>query len=125
MLSSDKNIQTISQLIAEIKRYVELRAECMRIDFVSKMATLLAATLLCGIVAALGMIAILLLSLWAVSFLEDYVGGETCAYALVAAFYLLAAFVIYLRRKTWIEAPVANFLGKLFLGDPDKPAPKQ
>lgn len=125
MLSSDKNIRTISQLIAEIKRYVELRAECMQIDLVSKMATLLAATLLCGIVAALGMIAILLLSFWAVSLLKDYVGGPTCAYALVAALYLLAAFVVYLKRKTWIEAPVANFLGRLFLGDTDDSSPKQ
>ena len=43
MFSSDNNIETISQLVIELKKYVELQKRSLQIDFVDKLSKLMAA----------------------------------------------------------------------------------
>lgn len=115
MLSSNQNIENISQLILEIKNYIELKSKSLQIDFVSKLTQLLTALLVGFILFMLITVAILFISMMVATALSPYVGGDAAGYAIVVAFYALFALLIYKKRHTWVEAPIANFLGHLFL----------
>ena len=119
MFSSDKNIEIISQLFAELKKYAELKGKCLQIDFVSKMTILLSALIVGAILFALSTIVILFLSYTAVLFLAKMMGSITWACFLVAL-----GVIVYAMRRRWIVNPLANFLGRLFLSDETEQADK-
>ena len=117
MFSSDRNIETISQLITEIKRYVELRAESFEIDIVRKLSQLVAALVLGAVLFMLACLAILFVSMMAAASLAPLLGSQAVAYAIVVAFYIILGLIIYYKRKSWIEFPLTAFLSHLFLED--------
>lgn len=119
MFSSDRNIETISQLIVEIKRYVELRAESLQIDIVSKMSRLFTAIILFVVLFMLSALAVMFMSMTAAAALASIVGGMATAYAIIVVVYIIIGIVIFCNRKKWIKAPIAGFLADLFLNDPD------
>lgn len=119
MLSSDRNIEHISQLIIELKHFTELRIESFQTDFVGKMTRLLAAFVVGAVLFMLLSIVAVFVSIMAATALSPYVGGEAAGYAVVVAFYVLLAVMFYKKRHTWVEAPIANFLGHLFLDGSD------
>lgn len=119
MFSSDRNIETLSQLIIELKRYAELRGKSLQISFVSKLTQLMAALIVGAALFLLAAIALLFVSMMAATALAPHVGGQATGYALIAALYLFLGILIYSKRRTWIESPIANFLGHLFLDDED------
>lgn len=120
MLSSDNNIDNISDLILEIKNYISIKSQCLQTDFVSKLTQLMTVLVLGAILFLLGAVAIIFISMMAAAFLSPYVGGEAESYAIIVVVYLLLASIIYSKRKTWIESPIANFLGHLFLNEKDR-----
>lgn len=117
MFSSDRNIETISQLITEIKRYVELRAESFEIDIVRKLSQLVAALVLGAVLFMLACLAILFVSMMAAASLAPLLRSQAVAYAIVVAFYIILGLIIYYKRKSWIEFPLTAFLAHLFLED--------
>lgn len=117
MFSSDQNIENLSQLIAEVKRYTELRYESLRIDFVRKLSRLLMALVVGAVLFLLAGLAVLFVSMMAAAALASHVGGEATAYALIVAVYVVCCIVVYRKRHAWIEAPITAFLAALFLGD--------
>ena len=119
MFSSDRNIETISQLIVEIKRYVELRAECLQIDIVSKMSRLFTAIILFVVLFMLSALAVMFMSMTSAASLAPIVGVMATAYAIIVVVYIIIGIVILCNLKKWIEAPIAGFLADLFLNDTD------
>ncbi len=115
MFSSDRNIETLHGLLADMKRYVELRVKYVQLDFVSKMTVLAAAFILGAILFMLLMIVILFLSYACARAMAPALGGMPAACAVVALFYAVVALLVYACRKKLIINPVANFLGQLFL----------
>lgn len=124
MFSSDKNIEIISQLFAELKKYAELKGKFLQIDFVSKMTILLSALIVGAILFALSTIVILFLSYTAVLFLAKMMGSITWACFLMVLFYVALGVIVYAMRRRWIVNPLANFLGRLFLSDETEQADK-
>lgn len=119
MLSSDRNIDHISQLIVELKHYTELRIESLETGFVSKMTRLLTAFVVGSVLFMLLSIIAVFVSVMAATALAPHVGGIAAGFAVVVAFYLLVAYIFYKKRHEWIEAPIADFLGHLFLDSSD------
>lgn len=117
MFSSDRNIETISQLITEIKNYVELRTESIEIDIVRKLSKLVAALVLGAVLFMLACLAILFVSMMVAAALTAVIGSQAVSYAIVVAFYLLLGIIVYSKRKSWIETPLTGFLAHLFLED--------
>ena len=124
MFSSDKNIEIISQLFADLKKHAELKGKCLQIDFVSKMTILLSALIVGAILFALSTIVILFLSYTAVLFLAKMMGSITWACFLMVLFYVALGVIVYAMRRRWIVNPLANFLGRLFLSDETEQADK-
>lgn len=116
MLSSDKNIETIGQLLVEIKHYIDLQGKSMQLGLVQKTSKLASALVLAGLVCGLFAVVLIFLSFTLASMLAAFV-GQTAGYLLVALVYLLLAALIYAKRKGWIEAPITRFVASILLSD--------
>lgn len=119
MLSSDRNIETLSQLIEEIVHYAQLNGRSWKLSLVSKLSRLASALILSILLFMLASAVFVFLSFTLASTLALWV-GTALGYAIIALFYLLLGVLIYLNRKTWVEAPVVNFIANVMLGDSDE-----
>lgn len=123
MLSSDKNIETIGQLLVEIKHYIDLQGKNMQLGLVQKTSKLASALVLVCLVCGLFAVVLIFLSFTLASMLAAFV-GQTAGYLLVALVYLLLAALIYVKRKGWIETPITRFVASILLSD-DGAAPQE
>lgn len=114
MLSSDKNIETISQLIEMVKHNIELRKEYTKLDIVEKVVRLLTmfalAMLLIVFISAILLFSSASFAVWLSKFIELYQ-----SLFVVAGIYLLLLVIGYTMRSSWIERPLVKFLSKLLL----------
>ena len=117
MFSSDRNVDNIGKLIVEFKHYVSLKTESLQIDFVSKFSRLLTVLVVSAVLFMLLGLAVMFISMMVASALSKVVGSEALAYGIVVAFYVLIGSIFFIKRHTWIEAPITNFLVHLFLED--------
>ena len=115
MLSSDQNIQTIRELVLNLKEYAELKAESVQIGIIRKLSILITALIVGGFAFVLAAIIIFFLSGTLALALAPHVGGTAISCLIVATFYLLLGCLIYAKRTAWILNPIANFIGELFL----------
>ena len=110
MLSSDQNVEQITQLVGEAKDYVQLRAELWRLLFIEKSSVLLSGLLTAVLALVLCFFAVGMLSVCAALLLAPHVGSLAGACAVVAAAYLVVLLVVYLKRTSWIVNPITSFV---------------
>lgn len=115
MLSNDKNIETVSQLIEMVKHNIELRTEYVRLDIVEKVVRLLSAAALAVLLTILLLVVLLFASLSLAHWLTTCGIGLPVAYLCVAGLYLLLLLIVYAARKSWIERPLVKYLSRLLL----------
>ena len=120
MFASDENISSLRDLIDEVKSYISMRYELVRLDFVSKLTILIAAFFISIILLTLMGVVLLFLSYSIAKSLASTFQNEALAFFIVSAFYLLLAIAIYVFRRPLIVRPIANFLGRLFLEPTNK-----
>ena len=114
MLSSDKNVESIATLVETLKDYIMLQKKYLKYDVVEKLVRLSAALLLAVIIFALVLAVVLYMSFA----LAYYLASSTCVaggFAIVGGIYLLLLFVIYYKRKAWIERPLVRMLAGILL----------
>ncbi len=114
MLSSDKNVETIAQLIEVLKHYLGLQTEYVKLDVVDKVVRLLTAAAL-AIFFFFIIIAVLMFFSFAFAYWLANFTGTATAFAIVAVIHLLLFLVISYFRKPWIEKPLVHFLATLLL----------
>ena len=115
MLSSDKNVESIAQLVEVLKHYLGLQAEYVKLDVVDKVVRLLTAATLAIVLLLVLIGAMLFLFLGIANWLSQYV-GTTASYLIVGTFHLLFLILIIIFRKPLIEKPLVRFLANLLLG---------
>ena len=114
MLSSDKNVESISQHNAVLNHYLGLQTEYVKLDVIDKVVRLLTAATL-AIIFFFITIAVLMYFSFAVAFwLSAYIGTAT-AFLIVSAFHLLIFILFIVFRKSWIEKPLVHFLASILL----------
>lgn len=116
MFSSDKNIEILTRLVRNLRRYGELRWAALRLDFVGKMTVLLSALIVAGVLFCLAALMVVFLSFAVVHLLAPKV-GLAAAYGWVAAGYLLLAILVFAMRRRLIVNPIARFFTALFLDE--------
>lgn len=114
MLSNDKNIETLAQLIENVKEYIGLQKEYLKFDVTEKIIRLASGFVLVIIIFALTISMLLYISLAAIHWISPFV-GVAGAYAIAACSFLLLALAVYVFRKSWIEKPIAKFIAKILL----------
>lgn len=114
MLSSDKNVETLAQLIVELRKYIGLQKEYLKFDVIDKVVRLVSALILAIIffVMALGIGLFMALSL--TFWFADMV-GMVVAFAIVAGIFLMLFIVVFAFRRPWIERPLVRFMANILL----------
>ena len=114
MLSSDKNVESIAQLIEILKHYLGLQTEYAKLDVIDKVVRMLTAFAL-AVVFFMILIAVLLYLSFAVAFWLATYTGTAIAFLIVGGIHLLLFVVFFFFRKRWIEKPLVHFLASLLL----------
>lgn len=125
MFSTNRNVKTLSELAAEIKRYFELQKRYVALEAVSKLIVLLSALILGMILFLIGAVAFILIAFCLASLVGDLTGSLTLGYAAVAGVFVLLALVVFANRRRWITAPIVKFLGSLFINNDDEQQQQQ
>ena len=116
MLSSDKNVETIAQLIEALKHYLELQKEFVKLDVIDKVVRLLTTATLAIILFFILIVAILFASLGLAFWLSHHM-GLTAAFIIVAAIHAFVLLLVLAFRRPWIERPLVRFLARLLMKD--------
>ena len=114
MLSSDKNVENIAQLIEVLKHYLGLQTEYVKLDMIDKVVRLVTAAAL-AIVFILVIAACLTYLSFALAFWLATYTGTTLAFLIISLLYLLLFILFIIFRKPWIEKPLIRFLAGLLL----------
>lgn len=117
MFSTDKTIDNMQTLFTEVKHYVDLQKDYVKLDITHKLTILLSTLILILVLVVLGMIAMFYLSFTLAYVLEPLVGGLTTSYAIITGGILLLGALIYGCRQRLIIQPLTNFLANLLLND--------
>lgn len=114
MLSSDKNVETIAQLIEVLKHYLGLQKEYIKLDAIDKVVRLLTATAL-AIIFFLMVIAVMQFLSFAVAYWLSHYIGLASAFFVVTGFHVGLMLLLIIFRHSWIERPLVRFLANLLL----------
>jgi hypothetical protein len=114
MLSSDKNVESIAQLIEVLKGYIGLQKEYLKLDVIEKFVRLITALTLAVVLVILGIAFLFYLSFAVVFWLEPMT-GKALAFFLMALIFLLLLIFVFFNRKAWIERPLVRFLADTLL----------
>ena len=116
MLSSDKNVETIAQLIEAMKHYVGLQAEYVKLDVIEKVVRLLKAAALVVLFFVLILLIMLIASVGLAIWISRSIGLAAAFFA-VAGLYVLLLLLVYAFRRPWIERPLVRALARLLMND--------
>ena len=114
MLSSDKNVESIAQLVESVKNYVGLQGEYLKFNAVEKVVRLTTALTLAVIFIIIG-VAILFYLSFALIYAMEPLTGMALAYLIMALLFLLLLIIVFIKRKSWIERPLVRFLSEILL----------
>lgn len=117
MFSSDHNIEAISRLLTNAKKYGELRLNSFEHTTVEKLTTLFTALIMGAVILLVSLIVVIFLGAAAVVGLAPHVGGYFVALLIVGAFFLCILGVVYLRRHSIIAAPIKAALAQIFFAE--------
>lgn len=117
MFATDKTIDNLQSLFNEVKHYVDLQKDYIKLDITHKLTVLLSTLILILILIVLAMIALFYLSFTLAYILESHVGGLMNSYAIITGGILFIGVLIYLFRQKLIVRPLTIFLANLFLND--------
>ncbi len=114
MISSDKNIETIAQLVEAMKRYIGVRSEYVKLDIIEKVVRLLTLAVITLVVFLIVLLMLIYLSFAAAYAMAPHT-GTVWAFVIVAGIYLLLLILFVFNRRKWIEKPLVSFLADLLL----------
>lgn len=117
MFANDKSIDNLTELFKEVKKYLKLQGEYVKLDLVEKLTILLSTLTLIFVLIILGTMAVFYLSFMLVYVLASATGSLVAGYAIIGGILILLAFIIYRLRQKLIFQPMVNFLARLFLDD--------
>lgn len=117
MFANDKSIDNLTELFKEVKKYLKLQGEYVKLDLVEKLTILLSTLTLIFVLIILGTMAAFYLSFMLVYVLASATGSVVAGYAIIGGILILLAFIIYRLRQKLIFQPMVNFLARLFLDD--------
>ena len=120
MFTSDKSIEDLQQLFAEVKKFLALQKQYTLLEVAEKLTILLSTLILILIVIILSMVALFYLSFTFAYLLAPVLGSTMLSFALITALVILLTIVIIQFRRKLIINPMAKFIANLFIANPHK-----
>jgi hypothetical protein len=115
MAKSQEPVDNFQQLYNDIKKYVELQTDYVKIEFVEKLTILLSTLLLVTLIILLVIFVLFYLFFSLAYSLETVVGGLAVSFCIISVIYLILIGLLLAFRKQIIVNPLVRFLSKLFL----------
>ncbi|MFW9596370.1 MAG: phage holin family protein [Paludibacter sp.] len=108
-------IENFQQLYTEIKKYLSLETEYIKVDFVEKLSIILSTLFIMSIIIVM-VISTLLFFFFALAYaLESVLGSLAISFGVISLCYVLLIVLFYAFRKKIIINPIVRFLTNLFL----------
>jgi len=120
MINPQKPAENFQQLYDEVKKYVSLQTEYVKVEFVEKLTVLLSTILIISLITILVIIALFYLLFSLAYAVEPIVGSLSISFALIAGVYVILIGILILLRKRIIINPLVKFLSNLFLTKTNK-----
>lgn len=114
MISNDKNIKLLMELIETSKDFVVLQKEELKISAIEKLIRLVYTFTMIIIIFSLCIAILFYISMAAVEYLTPTI-GRTWAFITIALAYIFVAACVCCFRKRLIEKPVTRFITKTFI----------
>lgn len=115
MFSTDKNIESIAQLVEELKKYGNLKLEVLRLDATEKIVRIITALLLFLALSLLFCAILTYLSFAGAYAIGSLLDSNPLGFLCMSGFYLILFLLVYAKRKAWIERPLVRFLASILL----------
>lgn len=115
MFSSEKTINSLTDLFVDVKEYFLLQKEYMTLDLVEKLTILLSAISLGFILMCMTLLVLFYLSFTLIYLMAPLVGGPVMAFALMTAILAGLTILLYMNRKNWIIAPITKGIASVLL----------
>lgn len=118
MINTKEPVEDFQQLYAEVKKYIELQTEYIKVEFVEKL-TILLSTLVILTVAIVLVIAALFYLFFSLAYaLVPLVGSLAISFCIISGIYVFLIILLFAFRKSIVINPLVRFLSKLFLTKP-------
>ena len=115
MSNAEEPTSNFQQLYSDVKKYVELQTEYVKVEFVEKLAILLSTLLIIALILILVIAALFYLFFSIAYALEPILGSLALSFGIISGIYVVLIAVLFLFRKRLIISPLARFLSNLFL----------
>jgi hypothetical protein len=120
MLNNEEPSNNFQQLYDEVKKYIELQTEYVKVEFVEKLTILFSTILIIGLIIILAITALFYFSFSMAYLLEPVLGSIALSFGIVSGVFVLLILLLFLFRKRIIIIPVVKFLSKLLLKKTNK-----
>ena len=114
MFSNDNNIETIAQLVEQLKKYISLKSEYFRLSAVEKTVRIFTVLTMTFILMVLFLMVLITFSLALAFFLGKFI-GYVGGFLVIGGVYLVIFLAFIAFRKEWIERPLVRFLASILM----------
>jgi len=115
MINNQEPVENFQQLYDDVKKYIFLQAEYIKIEFVEKLTILLSTLLIITLMTVLAIIALFYLFFSLAYVVEPVVGSLGASFGIISGIYVILIGLLFLLRKQLIITPMVKFLSNLFL----------
>jgi uncharacterized membrane protein len=102
----------IEKIFTNIKDYAETRLDIVVLNMQDKATGVISSIASAVILGALGLIALMFISIGGAWYLGEYLHSPSIGFFSVAGFYIIAATVLFINREKWIKLPIINSILK-------------
>lgn len=108
MISSDKNVETVSQLFDAVKDWVGIKAEYLKLDAADKGVRILSALIFLVVFLFFVFSISILMSIAIAVAISSFV-GMAWAFVIMAVLYVIMFLLLIVFRKKWVVNPLVRF----------------
>ena len=119
-MESKKISDNLSELNDNVKDYIQLRINLIKIEFTEKAAKLSSAIMMTLLYFIIVICVLVFLSIAFIFAFREYIGPGWIAALIVSGFYIFLGFMIFLLRYKLFIDPLASLLSKIILEGGDE-----
>lgn len=110
----ESNEKTIEDLVTDVKGYLNVRVEYLRLYAVERASKIFADLVTNVVVVVSFILAFLFGSVTLAFYLSTVFGGYTAGFGAVAILYILLAVIVFVTKDTFLEKAITNFAIKRY-----------
>jgi uncharacterized membrane protein (DUF485 family) len=115
MINSQEPVDNFQQIYEDVKKYILLQTEYIKVEFVEKLTILLSTLLIVTLLMVLVLVLLFYLFFSLAYAIAPVVGSLSVSFSIIAGIYVVLIGFLILLRKQIVINPMVKFLSNLFL----------